>query len=66
MVSKRLVVFACIAMTLGIGSAHAVHANNIIILANESSRTQQSAPDTNVHATTLTVRAEDGDLRIHG
>ena len=48
-------------MTLGIGSAHAVHANNIIFLANESSRTQQSAPDTNVHATTLTVRAEDGD-----
>jgi len=61
MLSKRLVVLACIAVILSIVSAPVVHANNII-MADQSCRTQQSSPDTNIRDTSsLTMRTTNED-----
>ncbi len=57
---KRLVLLACIVMILGIVSAPAVFAD-IIIMADESCRTELAQPDTNRHnSSKLTVRATEG------
>jgi len=67
MLSKRLVVLACIAGMLSVFSAPVVYANNIIITAAQSSRIQQSSPETNVSDSRLTVRTTpvDDPTRIY-
>jgi len=58
--SKRLVLLVCIVMILGILSAPAVFAD-IIIMANESCRTELLQPDTNRHdSSKLSIRTGDG------
>ncbi len=57
--SKRLVLLACIVMILGIVSAPAAFAD-IIIMADESCRTDVREPDTNNHnSSKLSVRSDE-------
>ena len=56
-----MVVSACIAVILSIVSAPVVYADHIIIMADQSSRTVQSTPETNVSDSRLTVRTTNDD-----
>ncbi|MGB2865710.1 MAG: hypothetical protein WBC05_20430, partial [Sedimentisphaerales bacterium] len=58
--SKRLVLLACIVMILGIVSAPAGVFADIIIMADESCRTDFLEPDTNNHnSSKLSIRSDE-------
>ena len=62
MLSNRLVLLTCITGILSVFSVPVIYAENIIIMADQSCRTQQSSPDTNVYdSSSLTVRTTTDD-----